>query len=84
MSDLVAVVNRHNEAVRTLSEVRVRYRQTCAVCESDAFAPHELRRRTLRLIVGNGVLLRTIWLAGWRCRECRRIWTDYPPFRLAS
>lgn len=83
MNDLAEVVNRHNEAVRTLSEVRIRYRHICAVCEGRAFAPHELRRRTLRLIVGNGVLVMTIWLARWRCLACRRIGTDYPPFRLA-
>ena len=84
MSDLAVVVNQHNEAVRMLSENRVRYRVHCAICNSDRFAPHELRRRTLRLIVANRVLVMTLWLARWRCLECRRIWTDYPPFRLAA
>lgn len=83
MSDLLAVVNRHNEAVRTVSESRVRYRRDCAICSNDRFAPHELRRRSLRLIVANRVLIITIWVARWRCLECRRVWTDYPPFRLA-
>lgn len=83
MSDLVDAVNRHNNAVRTLSESRIRYRNNCAFCNGDRFSPHELRRRTLRLIEANRVLVMTIWLGRWRCRECRRIVTDYPPFRLA-
>lgn len=83
MSDWAVVVNRHNEAVRTVSENRVRYRGNCAICNGEQFAPHELRRRTLRLIVAQRVLVMTLWVARWRCLECRRIWTDYPPFRLA-
>ncbi len=45
------------------------------------FAPHELRRRGLRLIVAHTVLCVTIWLARWQCRSCRYVFTDYPPFR---
>ena len=45
------------------------------------FRPHELRRRGLRLIAEHTVLCVTIWLARWRCRECRYVFTDYPDFR---
>jgi hypothetical protein len=83
MSDLVVVVNQHNNAVRTLAENRVCYREHCAICNGQRFAPHELRRRSLRLIVAQRVVVMTLWVARWRCLECRRIWTDYPPFRLA-
>ena len=84
MSELIEVVNRHNDAVRTLAECRVRYRHGCPICDSHRFTPHELRRRSLRILVGNFVQIMTVWVARWRCSECRRIWTDYPPFRLAA
>jgi hypothetical protein len=84
MNDLLAAVNRHNEAVRRLSEDRVRYRANCAICNGDRFAPHELRRRSLRIIVGCRVQVLTLWLARWRCLECRRLGTDSPPFRLTA
>lgn len=84
MSDLLAAVNQHNEAVRRLSEDRVRYRTHCAFCNGSQFASHELRRRSLRIIVGSCVHVLTLWLGRWRCLECRRIGTDYPPFRLAA
>lgn len=83
MSDLAGLVNQHNNAVRTVSENRLRYRENCPICNGQQFAPHELRRRSLRLIVAQHVVLMTLWIARWRCLECRRIWTDYPPFRLA-
>jgi hypothetical protein len=83
MSDLEIIVNQHNDAVRTVSEKRVRYRENCPICNGRRFAPHELRRRSLRLIVAQCVVVMTLWIARWRCLECRRIWTDYPSFRLA-
>jgi hypothetical protein len=83
MSDLEIIVKQHNDAVRTVSENRLRYRESCPICNGQQFAPHELRRRSLRLIVAQRVLVMTLWLARWRCLECRRIWSDYPPFCLA-
>lgn len=78
-------INRHNELVRTNSGDRLCYRNTCANCgESDKkqrFAPHELRRRSLRYIVDNRVESAVIWLARWKCRNCDKIFTDYPDFR---
>jgi len=78
----VAEVEEHNRAVRQRSGVRACYRKSCARCrKSGRFAPYELRRRGLRLVVNHTVLCLTIWLARWRCRNCRHVFTDYPPFR---
>ena len=75
-------VQKHNRAVRRRSADRACYRNVCARCDSDReFAPHELRRRGLRLIVDHSVLCLTVWLARWRCRDCRYVFTDYPDFR---
>lgn len=84
MRDLEVLVNQHNGAVCVVSERRVRYRSGCVICNSERIAPHELRRRTLRIIEGSHVRMKLLWLARWRCMECRRIWTDYPSFRLAT
>jgi hypothetical protein len=83
MRDIDVLVNQHNAAVRVVSERRKRYRSDCVICNSKKISPHELRRRTLRIIQGCNVVLRTLWLARWRCMDCRRVWTDYPSFRLA-
>jgi hypothetical protein len=78
----VGEVEEHNQAVRRRSAERACYRQSCGRCgERGRFAPHELRRRGLRLLVEHTVLCMTIWLARWRCRNCRYIFTDYPDFR---
>ncbi len=72
----------HNRAVRRPSADRSCYRKTCARCDaSGRFAPHELRRRGLRLVVDHSVLCMIVWLARWRCRQCRYVFTDYPDFR---
>ncbi|MDH3769941.1 MAG: hypothetical protein OET79_03000 [Nitrospirota bacterium] len=84
MDNLGDLIKRHNELVRTNSQDRHRYRESCAGCGEDAsLAPHELRRRTLRYVVANSVLSVVIWLARWRCRSCGRTFTDYPDFRFA-
>ena len=78
----VIEVEEHNQAVRRQSADRVCFRQLCSRCgERGRFAPHELRRRGLRLLVEHTVLCVTIWLARWRCRKCQYIFTDYPSFR---
>ena len=75
-------VEKHNDAVRRRGAERACYRKACARCDAEGrFAPHELRRRGLRLIVGQTVLCLTVWLARWRCRRCRYVFTDYPDFR---
>ncbi len=83
MSEPSDLIQRHNDAVRKLPEDRILYRQTCAACSQNSFSPHELRRRTLRYVVGNSVECVVIRLARWRCKNCAQIFTDYPPFRLA-
>ena len=76
-------VERHNQAVRRSSVERACYRKFCGRCSHAApFAPHELRRRGLRLIVDHTVLCLTAWLARWRCRKCHYVFTDYPDFRI--
>jgi len=74
-------VEAHNLAVRRVSAGRKCYRTSCARCGKQAFAPHQLRRRGLRLIVEHTVVCMTVWLARWRCRYCRHVFTDYPDFR---
>ena len=78
----VSEVEKHNRAVLQRSSVRVCYRESCARCDAPGrFAPHELRRRGLRLIVDHTVLCVTVWMARWRCQNCRYVFTDYPDFR---
>ena len=77
-----AEVERHNRSVRQRGSSRACYRESCGRCrEPGQFAPHDVRRRTLRLIVGHNVVRVPLWLARWRCRECRYVFTDYPDFR---
>ena len=60
------------------------YRELCSRCgQPGPFAPYELRRRGLRLVVEHTVLVVSIWLARWRCRKCRHVFTDYPDFRTS-
>ena len=78
----VSEVETHNGAVRQRGSDRACYRKVCARCDAlEPFAPHDLRRRGLRLIVDHSVLCVTVWLARWRCRKCRYVFTDYPDFR---
>jgi hypothetical protein len=70
------------------------YRQNCARCEaSGPFAPHDIRQRGLRIVIeaaspgaaANQKTLRVrremLLLVRWRCRKCRRLFTDHPDFR---
>ena len=81
-------VEEHNRAVRRRGADRACCRTSCARClKPGRFAPHELRRRGLRLLVWDAVLgvpcvkCLTVWLARWRCRKCHYVFTDYPDFR---
>ena len=72
----------HNRQVCRPGRRRRCYREFCARCDAVAwFSPHDVRPRGLRIIVGRCVLCRTVWLARWRCRTCRLVFTDYPDFR---
>ena len=80
----VSEVDEHNLAVRRRGSGRVCYRKSCARCNGgERFAPHDVRSRGLRLIIGHSVLCVTVWLARWRCRNCRYVFTDYPDFRTS-
>lgn len=84
ISNLADEIKKHNAAVRRNSRERVRYRKVCAVCEEgEVFAPHELRSRWLRYLVGNQVECVRVWLARWKCCRCGRSFTDHPDFRPA-
>jgi hypothetical protein len=75
-------VEDHNRAVCRRGPDRAWHRQSCARCDNPGpFAPHDLRRRGLRLIVNHMVLVVTTWLARWKCRKCGHVFTDYPDFR---
>jgi hypothetical protein len=74
----------HNLSVRRRGADRARYRKFCARCDAkDLFSPHDLRRRGLRVVSDRMVLLMTVWLARWRCKRCRYVFTDYPDFRTS-
>ena len=80
----VSEVEEHNRVVRRQSDDRACYRKFCSRCQQPGpFSPHELRRRGLRLVVEHTVLGLMIWLARWRCRKCRHVFTDYPDFRTS-
>ena len=84
ISNLADEIKKHNVAVRRNSRDRVRYRKVHAVCKKgEVLAPHELRSRWLRYVVGNTVQCERIWLARWKCCTCGRSFTDHPDFRLA-
>jgi transposase-like protein len=35
------------------------------------------------VVSNHTVLLLTVWLARWRCKRCRYVFTDYPDFRTS-
>ena len=75
-------VRRHNQKVQKAAADRACYAKLCARCKAkDDFAAHDVRRRKLRIVLANAVLITTVWLARWRCRKCRYVFTDYPDFR---
>jgi hypothetical protein len=81
-SEAEAQVRQHNQSVRRSGAERACYGEFCARCQaSDPFAPHDVRCRGLRIVLENTVLFMTVWLARWRCRKCRYVFTDYPDFR---
>jgi hypothetical protein len=76
------LVRKHNESVQRVGSDRRCYGELCARCQSrGGFRPHDVRRRGLRIVLEHAVLVVTVWLARWRCRECRYVFTDYPDFR---
>jgi hypothetical protein len=77
-------VKQHNEGVLRRGPDRMCYREFCARCDaSEPFSPHDLRSRGLRVVAGSMVVCLTVWLARWKCRDCRYVFTDYPDFRTS-
>ncbi|OQY12539.1 MAG: hypothetical protein B6I33_06355 [Propionibacterium sp. 4572_24] len=80
----VLEVEQHNGAVCQPGAARACYREFCARCQAKGpFSPHDLRQRGLRAVANQMVLSMTVWLARWRCRKCRYVFTDYPDFRTS-
>ena len=71
MAEPAVLIKRHNDAVCTLPENRIRYRCVCAVCGKNAFTPHELRRRTVRYVVENVVECVEISVGSMALQELR-------------
>ncbi len=81
-SEAEAEVREHNQSVQRAGADRRCYAESCARCEAkDDFGPHDVRPRKLRIVLKNAVLCVSVWLARWRCRKCRYVFTDYPDFR---
>lgn len=82
ISQAEARVRQHNESVKRSGADRACYVELCARCQTRGrFGSHDVRRRGLRIVLEHAVLIVTVWLARWRCRKCRYVFTDYPDFR---
>ena len=60
--------------------------QACPHCAAEpekSFAVHQCRRRTFRIVVEHGVRVYRSWVLRMKCPNCKRTFTDYPPFRFA-
>jgi hypothetical protein len=84
LSSLEVQINEHRKALEQPGPQRRCYRSHCLRCQAAGpFAPHDVRRRGLQVIVGSVVREFSIWLARWHCRKCGCVFTDYPDFRTA-
>ena len=80
LSPILVAMDRHQQAISK----GARYRQRCNRCEATSgFTRHELRRRTLRVIVDLTVQIHSIILIRWKCSRCERVFTDLPDFRTS-
>ena len=81
-TDLEIRINEHCKALERRGSERRCYRLCCAGCNAAGpFAPHDVRKRRLRVIVASQVLVFWILIGRWRCQKCRHVFTDYPDFR---
>jgi hypothetical protein len=57
-------------------------KECCPRCFSNpgTFKLHECRKRAFRYIAGNFVKVLITLLARWKCLECGKTFTIYPPF----
>ena len=77
-------VDAHNHDVFQPGAKRRCYLSSCARCKaSGPFRSHDVRQRGLRIVVNHTVVCCDVWLVRWRCRKCRAVFTDYPPFRTS-
>ena len=77
LSPVLVAMDRHQRAISK----GARYRQRCNRCEATGFTRHELRRRSLRVIVELTVQIHSIIVIRWKCSQCGHVFTDLPDFR---
>lgn len=79
--DLQQQIEEHERQI--LGRVSKCYRDTCPHCGgSFAFARRGFRRRKFYAFSGQTADAAQSWLVRWRCSNCRRSFTDYPPFAI--
>jgi hypothetical protein len=70
---------------RVESGERVCFCKACPACAAQAgFKPHYCRRRTFRVLIDDMVKCLRSWILRWKCPNCGRRFTDYPPFRASA
>jgi len=61
---------------------RVCFCKACPACAAQpSFKLHDRRRRTFRVLIDDVVKCLRSWIMRWKCPNCGRRFTDYPPFR---
>ena len=73
-------IRQHTDAI--ISGKIPKPEKCCPRCFSkpEAFKLHECRKRAFRYIAGNFVKVLITLLARWKCAECGKTFTFYPPF----
>ena len=67
---------------RVESGERVCFCKACPACAAQScFKLHDRRRRTFRVLIDDVVKCLRSWIVRWKCPNCGRRFTDYPPFR---
>lgn len=61
------------------------YAEACPPCAAqEVFRLHHRRRRSFRLVVEYCVRVFRSWVLRFKCANCQRTFTDYPPFRFSA
>ncbi len=82
--ELILLINGHSEHIRKRTSPCVT--TVCCHCGLDvasshtSFAFHGTRARRFLVLVGPYVCKVAALLSRWRCPQCRKTFTDYPPF----
>jgi len=81
MDDLRKEIKDYNQSVLDLSfECR---RDTCPGCKKvPDFAKHDVSPRQFRIREDDLICVVASWRVRFRCRDCRKVFTEYPPFAL--